>query len=187
MPDFIYQAYLNDLNLCDNLISYYQECPSKHTGDIMRSGKSHIDVDIKDSVDVRLYGEEGISTAYVDSLQVLVKEYINKFEYCNTTSPWTITEPINIQHYMPGGGYKQWHAERGSGYSKDAARHLVFMTYLNDVDDAGETEFFYQKIKVKPRKGLTLLWPADWTYTHRGVPSPTQEKYIVTGWFSYTE
>jgi hypothetical protein len=35
---------------------------------------------------------------------------------------------------------------------------------------------------VSPKKGLTLIWPADWTFTHRGVPSPTQEKIITTGW-----
>ena len=41
-----------------------------------------------------------------------------------------------------------------------------------------------KKIKVKPEKGLTLIWPADWTFTHRGIPSP-QEQYIVTGWLSF--
>ena len=60
------------------------------------------------------------------------------------------------------------------------------MTYLNDVTHKGETEFFHQKIKIKPEKGLTLIWPTDWTFTHRGIPSPTEEKYIVTGWFEYS-
>jgi len=32
---------------------------------------------------------------------------------------------------------------------------------------------------------LTLIWPTDWTFTHRGVPSLTEEKYIVTGWFNF--
>ena len=59
------------------------------------------------------------------------------------------------------------------------------MTYLNDVTDDGETEFYYQKIKVKPQKGLTLIWPADWTHTHRGNTSKTQDKYIITGWYSF--
>jgi len=57
---------------------------------------------------------------------------------------------------------------------------------LNDVSNAGETEFLHQELKVKPEKGLTLIWPCDWTYTHRGVPSPTEDKYIITGWFSFT-
>ena len=52
------------------------------------------------------------------------------------------------------------------------------------VEDQGETEFHFQKVKIKPKKGLSLIWPADFTYTHRGIPSPTQEKYIATGWFN---
>jgi hypothetical protein len=59
------------------------------------------------------------------------------------------------------------------------------MTYLNDVNDDGETEFYYQNLKIKPQKGKTVIWPADWTHTHRGITSPTQEKYIITGWFNF--
>jgi hypothetical protein len=59
------------------------------------------------------------------------------------------------------------------------------MTYLNNIKKGGETEFFYQNLKVKPEKGLTLIWPADWTFTHRGIPSPKEIKYITTGWYSY--
>jgi len=59
------------------------------------------------------------------------------------------------------------------------------MTYLNDVYEEGGTEFLCQKLKVDARKGLTLIWPADWTHMHRGVVSRTEEKYIITGWFSF--
>ena len=61
---------------------------------------------------------------------------------------------------------------------------LVFMTYLNDVLDGG-TEFKYQKLITKAKKGLTLIWPSDFTHTHKGQISNTSEKYIITGWFSY--
>jgi hypothetical protein len=59
------------------------------------------------------------------------------------------------------------------------------MTYLNTVTDQGGTEFLHQNLTVNAEQGKTLIWPADWTYTHRGVISPTQEKYIITGWFNY--
>ena len=59
------------------------------------------------------------------------------------------------------------------------------MTYLNDVSDGGETEFYYQKLKVKPETGLTLIWGSDWTFMHRGITSKTQTKYIATGWLDY--
>ena len=46
-------------------------------------------------------------------------------------------------------------------------RCFAFMTYLNDVSDGG-TEFMYQKLISPAKKGLTMIWPSDWTHTHRG-------------------
>ena len=62
---------------------------------------------------------------------------------------------------------------------------LVWMVYLNDVEDGG-TEFMYQKLKIPARKGLFLMWPSDFTHTHRGIISQTKEKYILTGWLGWT-
>ena len=45
-------------------------------------------------------------------------------------------------------------------------------------------EFFYQKVKIKPTKGLTLIWPSDFTHTHRGVPATNDTKIIATGWIT---
>ena len=90
-----------------------------------------------------------------------------------------------MQKYYPDGGYHQWHYEREGKSGKDLVRHLVFMTYLNDVEEGGETEFFYQNLKIKPKKGLTIIWPADWTFTHRGLTTVYETKYIVTGWLNY--
>jgi hypothetical protein len=90
---------------------------------------------------------------------------------------------VAIQHYKPNEGFYVWHTER-TGAERVASRHLVFMTYLNDVDNGG-TEFHHQKLITQAEKGLTLIWPADWTFTHRGVISPDQHKYIITGWLDY--
>ena len=61
------------------------------------------------------------------------------------------------------------------------------MTYLNDVEDGGGKEFKYQKLRFNAKKGTTLIWPPDFTHTHRGVISPTQEKYISTGWLIHCD
>ena len=59
------------------------------------------------------------------------------------------------------------------------------MTYLNNVEDKGQTEFYYQKLNVKPEKGLTLIWPAEWTHTHRGNKVIKGTKYMITGWMCF--
>ena len=57
------------------------------------------------------------------------------------------------------------------------------MTYLTDTPNGG-TEFLYQNMQTESVKGTTLLWPAYWTHTHRGIISKTHRKEIITGWFS---
>ena len=185
--NFIAGWYLDD-PIIDELINYHKETPDKSPGVIggYNDATPFIDLKIKNSMDVCLFHNVKLYEKYVLFLQQFTEEYKKKYSYCDFYDPWNpATEPPNIQYYPPGGGFFQWHCERGSSIYPANNRHLVYMTYLNDVTDAGETEFFYQKVKIKPERGLTIIWPADWCFTHRGVASPTQEKYIITGWYHY--
>jgi hypothetical protein len=183
--NFIMGWYTDENNLCDKIIKYHKNHPEKHAdGRSLYNGTYSVNKEVKDSVDVQL-GESSLKIEYNSLLQKCCDEYITKYPWSNKYAPWRIRDGIMIQHYLPAGGFKIWHTERQSTSVACCNRHLVFMTYLNDVTDKGETEFFHQKIKIKPEKGLTLIWPTDWTFTHRGIPSPTEEKYIITGWFEY--
>jgi hypothetical protein len=64
-------------------------------------------------------------------------------------------------------------------------RIAATMMYLNDDFDGGETEFLYQSLRVKPVKGMVLIWPAGFTHVHRGNPPLNKDKYIGTGWYTY--
>ena len=90
---------------------------------------------------------------------------------------------VNIQKYELGGHFSSPHMERESMQTQH--RYFAFMTYLNDVDEGGETIFPYYDITIKPKKGTTLIWPSDWTHTHYGDVVKSNEKYIVTGWIEY--
>jgi hypothetical protein len=174
-----------DTTVCDSLLDYFANSEDKHVG---TSGADRsIDASIKDSIDCYIRSQK-LMNEYCKELQGCVNAYIEKYPYCNTGAAWRIvnTDEPRIQYYPPGGGYHQYHCERTS-QKTFGGRHLVFMTYLNDVTDEGETEFYHQKLKVRPEKGLTLIWPTDWPFTHRGVTSKTQEKYIITGWFNYID
>ena len=73
-----------------------------------------------------------------------------------------------------------------NGIYPDIKRHLVFMTYLNNVENGG-TDFLYQNYTTKAIKGNTVIWPAAWTHTHKGQISKTEDKYIITGWYVFNE
>lgn len=183
---FIGAWYLSDLTICDEIVAYFRQREDKVEGQIGNQGE--VNKAIKDSTDIVVtpdrFSDPAI-TRYLSGLQEAAEKYMEKFNAAVYVDPFGISENINIQHYKPGGGYKQWHTERRGKQAPSVNRHLVFMTYLNDVFDEGGTEFICQKIKSQARKGLTLIWPADWTHMHRGVVSPTEEKYIITGWFSF--
>ena len=183
---FIGAWYLPDAGVCDELIAYFHASAARGPG---RVGGGEVDPDAKDSTDLPndyAHFTDPPMVRYLNGLREVCEQYVGKFQASGAVDAWGITEKINIQHYRPGGGYKIWHCERWGKAMPAAARHLVFMTYLNDVSDAGGTEFLYQGLTVQPKKGLTVIWPADWTHHHRGVVSPTEEKYIITGWFSFT-
>jgi len=122
---------------------------------------------------------------YVEALFEVIEEYKKEFKFSyEIIDTWGLPPGMKVQYYTPGQAFRIWHCE-SSGDPVSTSRHLVYMTYLNTIEDEGGTEFYHQQLKVKPEKGLTLIWPVDWTHTHRGVPSTTEEKYIITGWWTF--
>ena len=121
---------------------------------------------------------------YFKELNKVLEKYIKKYTYVDKgQEPWNLNSKIQIQKYEPGESYFEWHSE-STGFQNTNNRILVFTTYLNDVKNGGETEFFYQKEKIRPEKGKTILFPAFWTHTHKGNIAK-QTKYIITGWYTY--
>ncbi|CCQ10412.1 2OG-Fe(II) oxygenase family enzyme [Pseudoalteromonas luteoviolacea B = ATCC 29581] len=93
--------------------------------------------------------------------------------------------PIQAQKYpVNAGGYPYWHSEvyPQLGHNEALHRVLLFMFYLNEVAEGGETEFFYQQRKLKPKKGSMVIAPGYFTHTHRGNMPTSNDKYILTSW-----
>ena len=178
METFIQETMLDDVSICDGLIEYHKnnmeyKIAGKTTAGV---GKHKVSTD----VGVMVNNNNPIMHMYMSQLIKAVKIYGEKY---GLSMDINLKETINIQHYAPNEGFFGWHCERSTYQSHQRA--LVFMTYLNDVTDGGETEFYFQKLKIKPVKGKMVIWPTDFTHFHRGITSPTQDKYIATGWFNH--
>ena len=105
---------------------------------------------------------------------------------CRQIVPWRPDDAYNIQKYDPGQAYHGLHCENngdGIGYE----RCLVWMIYLNTVNDKGGTYFSNFNKTLNAVEGRCVIWPAYWTHCHKGIPSPTETKYIATGWFVHQE
>lgn len=183
--DFILGWYL-DPNLCDNIVKEIirqkitlvsQESDFRNYQHIALNNLS------------KTYFEE-----YGKNLNNLLNLYYEKFPIINEFKKLKVySHPSNpsiphfrVQKYAKGKHYSLLHYENPSLLY--CYRVLVFMTYLNDIDeDGGGTEFPYQNLKTKAEKGLTLIWPASFTHPHVGIPSFKSEKYIITGWVVWDE
>ena len=156
-----------------------------HEGRVMRQGDITVDKEYKDSTDLHIPFQLHCPQVqnYMKALQDVLNQYLVRFPFAET-SRFQIVEPLSMQHYPIGGGFKQWHTERSNSLPGNVYRHLVFMTYLNDVPDGG-TEWYHQQRYVPAQRGYTVIWPADWTFHHRGRVSETKEKMIITGWFNF--
>lgn len=183
--NFILGWYMDDTSLCDKIIDWFNNTTDKNEGIIHNEfGQRVVNKTIKESVDSQI-PENELLIEYYTHLRSVMECYYNVYPLSAYGDDVDVIHRPNIQYYPPGGGFKIWHSERLSGVEPGASRHLAFMTYLNDVTDKGGTQFYHQRINLRPEKGLTMIWPVDWTHFHRGVVSPTQEKYIVTGWFNF--
>ena len=158
--------------VCDGMINYFNK--NKHLtnkGTCLDMGKETVNNQNKESIDLDVQYDnfqKGVG-AYRYFLQKAEINWLPKFDI----------ENFNIQWYPKNGGFKRWHYERGE--QANMYRVLVFMTYLNTVENGG-TNFKYQNLTTPAVKGLTIIWPPDWTHTHKGQ-IVNKEKIIATGWY----
>lgn len=174
-PSFILAAKINS-DLCDEIIEEFKQKDSLSKFDerrgYFRLNDRQMDPDLM--------------KRYLRELNRVFEKYKKKYVWTHTMStPWSVMSPYNIQKYEPGFAYNPIHVEEAGPREGKIMRNLAFVTYLNDIEEGGETEFIYQGIKIKPEKGLTTIFPAGWTHPHKGHPAYKEVKYIVTGWSSY--
>jgi hypothetical protein len=106
----------------------------------------------------------------------------------NTTSEYKTFGSIKltndsfmVQRYTKQKGRYIYHNDFRSDWELKKYRVITFLWYLNTVEEGGETEFWGTHT-IKPETGKLLLFPASWTFPHRGKMPISDDKYIITGW-----
>ena len=187
-PHFIGSWTINPLSVCDDLISFFES-----NGHLQKSGVTAMGVksDVKDRVDISIQPKQldapghEVLKHYIGCLYACYEDYLEQWPFLSEMADCLEIGNFNIGRYQPGQHFQQLHTERSS--LKTLHRVLAWMTYLNDVDQGGETYFSHFDLTIKPKKGLTLIWPAEWTHAHRGNVVIDSEKYMVTGWLTFSD
>ena len=185
-PNFIGCWMMENTSICDNLIEFFEcrknaQFPGESGGIVCEEVKKSTDIsiaphDLKD-------GNFHEVSSYIEFLEACYLDYLEQWDFLKSTFPRMHIGPFNLRKYDEGGHFGVLHAERTS--LNTLHRVLAWMTYLNDVPEGGETEFPMFGLKIKPEKGKTLIWPAEWTHAHLGAVVKRGKKYITTGWLHF--
>jgi hypothetical protein len=198
--DFIHRVpNLLSKEFCKDLIELFEKSNLKHKGAsyVMNNGvvKTLKENTTKKSTDISIY--QGFTQDAKEEGEPEWLEFIQYINYKLTKGldSYVIEHPdlanvqkfvlegYNIQRYLPGEGFFNWHCEN-PGYTNGGDRILAWMIYLNDLE-AGGTHFKSQNHTEKAEAGKFVMWPAFWTHFHKGQISETETKYIITGWYRH--
>jgi hypothetical protein len=184
MEDFV-GVYDNALPKedCKFIIDWFES-----SADLHEIGKSAVGINkkVKDSTDIACVMNSNISISkwIHKALHLSFKDYVKRYKILDNIEKFALDPGYNVQRYYPNQGYFREHCENAGGPHKDSKRVLAWTLYLNDVTDGGGTRYTLLNKTVDAVEGRLVLFPAYWTHAHHGIVSPTQTKYIATGWFA---
>lgn len=190
--------------LCKKIINMFNSDNNKYEGvtfsGLNKNVKDTQDLIIPNSPDKMGFDKWNKIRKFLDKeLAKNTKEYIKILDELvnknhkkeNTTSEYktfgdfVTNESFMVQKYTKQKGRYIYHNDFSCDNEKKY-RVITYLWYLNTVEEGGETEFWGTHT-IKPETGKLLLFPASWTFPHRGKIPLSHDKYIITGWLYYNE
>lgn len=132
--------------------------------------------------------QEPVFADLIDPYYARVREVYNHYKLVvggEFLPPKFSLEEARMKRYL-NDDYEQfgWHVDIGDKAS--ASRYLVMFTYLNDVEEGGETEFqSNSNFTVNPKCGRMVVFPPYFMFEHRGKKPISNNKYILSTYLHY--
>jgi prolyl 4-hydroxylase len=128
-------------------------------------------------------------TAFVDMFRRIISAALARY---NSDLGLSIAIPnsakfsdLIMKRYRPDGQDRfQLHFD---AINHVANRYLVFLWYLNDVAEGGETRFPQLERSIEARAGRLLMFPPYWMYQHEGLPPRRGDKYILSTYLLFED
>lgn len=163
--------------LCDHLVEAFENWRQFQirNGKVAREGLSESSWT---ELDLTKRSDRQFKAALTDR----IFEYKAKYESdCGISPP--LPDPaafgrLMMKRYTPN--HQDWFQPHYDSVGEHANRYLVFLWYLNDVDEGGETEFVDLDCSIQAAKGRLLMFPPYWMWRHAGNPPVSNAKYIVS-------
>ena len=183
---FIGSWNIKNDNLCKEIIRFFDENEILQNEGQITGGKNTISkktTDIVVNPNNLKNDKYKCFNNYIDELYECFIDYQLQWPFLKNMVKDVDIGSFNVQKYSKGDHFSQIHTERAN--LRNSNRLFAWMTYLDNVEDGGTTNFLHYSIKIKPEIGKTLIWPAEWTHAHSGEILGSGEKHIITGWMNF--
>ena len=140
--------------------------------------QDHLVFNFANNLEYSLENGCNITLLILKKLKTCLDHYLKMYSVLDRHS--FLAYDCKVKKIAPGTGFHNWHFESGEYFT--TGRKLVMQVYLNDDFDGGETEFLYYNKREKAQAGSVLIFPCEFTHTHRGNPPIGGTKYLATTW-----
>lgn len=179
----------------ESCVRYYDRVVSKEWCNKVidlfeQSKKDTFDNDRKSFTELNIEGKEefkDIKETYIRVLRQNLQHFMKEVNIENHHFPPIIDmENIRIKKYEANGKdvFKN-HVDVLRSQGPSSKRFLVFIMYLSDVEEGGETSIPRYNIKCKPKAGRLLMFPPFWTHPHQGEKVIKGTKYQMMTYLHY--
>jgi prolyl 4-hydroxylase len=174
---------LLDRDTCQQVIDVAEHCQFNAASILV----GDVDTDVRNSGMLPLNPRDPVQQSTNQLLMRSVK-VIQEALYRAYGIQFPHAETCSVLRYLPGQQYKR-HVDNillASRFQEVEqgipTRDVSVVGYLSDDCEGGETFFDRQNIKVAPKQGSVILFPACYTHPHQALPVTRGKKYAWTTW-----
>jgi hypothetical protein len=163
---------------CSNSESLMNWWPAEITND---TGLANYSSDIRTNFDI------GITHLAKITNNTLAQNLHNQFYILLLAAGGPYAKKHNIQNlYHEGYNLLKYKEGQSYGLHYDGVtslkRAVSAIVYLNDDYEGGYLEFPNFDVRIKPEKGMLILFPSNFAYAHIASPVIRGEKYAMVTW-----
>lgn len=164
-------------DFCEKMIVAFTQATRLHVKR-ERGWRAGLDASAWTELDVTPLADVALKEFFSRKIEEFLARYNNDVGLAIPVPKSTLLAPLRIKRYLRDTGETfQLHFD---SIGEVANRYLVFLWYLNDVSEGGETGFNGLNLEVRPKTGRLLMFPPYWMFQHAGRPPVSGDKYILS-------
>jgi len=170
---------------CDKLIDWFRKTPQLYTKNTVQTRDGVVE-DSEAKVCEQAWMPNGsvIDNEFFEIVKRGLHNYLNAIPVVPLGHEIS-SASYCVRIYKKGEGFFDTHVDNIGGSNPLSDRLFAHILYLNDVKKGGETEFPNLGVSVPPKKGMSLMFPCNFMYRHRGLIPQSHHKYVATAFITH--